>query len=931
MNRAPFFRRLVTSSLIAAGGSWLALPLFALSPIDLRCENATDPLGIDVARPQFSWKLVDPRTGARQTAWQILVAADEATLARDQGEVWDSGRRASDETLHLPYAGRPLRSSESLRWKVRVWDETGAASPWSASATWTMGVLDAKDWAGAEWITDADQLRHEGEPANQRPASPEANATLLVRREFEVSPSLRRAILQVSGLGHYQLHLNGVRQTDDLLTPAWSAYPKTIYYDTVDLTSRLRSGRNALGLVLAGGMYHVAEGRYVKFTTPFHALAARALLRLEYADGHVEEIVTKPGWEVASGPTTFANMFGGEDYDARIEPHGWDLPEFDPAGNPRRTSPWRKAVVHPGLRGELRGATQVSPPMRAQGNLPPKSIRELRPGVAIYDLGQNVALMIRLRSRGPAGARLKILPAELLKPDGSLNRSSCTPGGGEVSWNYTLDGNPAGETWEPRFFYHGCRYLEVHAEPATEGGELPRVERLEGLIVHSDSPPAGDFECSNDLLNRIRTLIRWAQRSNLAHVITDCPHRERLGWLEQYHLHGPSLRYEWDVTRLYAKTFRDMADAQLDNGLIPDIAPEYVVFDGGFRDSPEWGSAGVLTPWQHLEWTADPEPVRRNYDSMKRYVAYLGTRAKDHLLDHGLGDWYDLGPKPPGTAQLTPIALTATAFYFADVDALARMAAHLGETNDARRYEGLRQQIREAFNARFLDAKAGSYATGSQTANALPLVLDLAPEGQRSNVLAALVRDVESRGFSVTAGDVGHRYLLRALAEGGRSDVVYALHRQTERPGYGYILKSGATALTEAWNADPNSSHNHFMLGHLTEWLYHDLAGIQNDPASPIPAFKRVIIHPAVVGDLTWVRAQYDSLRGRIRSAWRRENRHLTMEVTIPPNTTAVVHVPGRQATPLGGALAGVRRLGENGQETRFEVPSGTHRFASEL
>jgi hypothetical protein len=473
----------------------------------------------------------------------------------------------------------------------------------------------------------------------------------------------------------------------------------------------------------------------------------------------------------------------------------------------------------------------------------------------------------------------------------------------------------------------------VERKPSGDGNALPVVETIEGIAVRSTSEPAGEFACSSELFNRIRMLVCWAQRSNIVSVLTDCPHREKLSWLEQYHLNGPALRYEFNLGRLFAKVMNDMADAQLDNGLVPDIAPEYTVFSGGFRDSPEWGSAFVIVPWQQYEWTGDLDLLRRHYVGMKRYVAYLEALSKDHIVSHGLGDWYDIGPKPPGEAQLTPKSLTATAFYYADVQILARTASLLGLPDDAGRYTVLAGKIRAAFTREFFHPETSQYASGSQAANSIPLVLDLVDSSHRNAVLENVVRDVRDRGNSITAGDVGFRYLLRALADGGRSDVIFDMNSQSERPGYGYQLKQGATSLTEAWDARRTSSQNHFMLGQITEWFYHDLAGIQSDPAGP--GFRKIIIRPQPVGDITWVRASYKSIRGTIRSEWRYDGGMYRLDVSIPAGTTATVYVSSRSAADItenGLPLAGVpdvKLLRHEDGHAVLAVASGTYRFAA--
>jgi alpha-L-rhamnosidase len=487
------------------------------------------------------------------------------------------------------------------------------------------------------------------------------------------------------------------------------------------------------------------------------------------------------------------------------------------------------------------------------------------------------------------------------------------------------------ETYFPHFFYQGCRYLQVECLPAAKDGPVPKVLALEGVGVHSASRSIGKFACSNALFNRIHTLIRRAQENNMVSVLTDCPHRERLGWLEQDHLNGPSLRYEFDVAPLFTKILNDMADAQLPNGLVPDIAPEYTVFSGGFRDSPEWGSALPLCAWQQYEWTGDRELLQTYYPQMQAYVAYLGSKAKDDIVDHGLGDWYDLGPGPPGYAQLTPIALTATAFYYADTVTLARTAAVLGRPDDARKFDAQADRIRDAFNRKLFHADTGQVATGSQAANAIALVLNLVPVGQRALVLENLVKDVRAHGNGLTAGDVGYRYLLRALADGNRSDVIFDVNAQSDKPGYGYQLAHGATSLTEAWDARPGSSQDHFMLGQLMEWFYHDLVGIGLDPTGP--GFKKILIHPQPVGDIQYARASCATLRGSVSAEWTRSGDAFSLSVTLPANTTATVWLPssGRGVVHVNGAspdhIAGVRFVRQEAGNRIYSVGSGHYDF----
>jgi hypothetical protein len=880
------------------------------------CEHRQNPLGVDVPQPRLNWMLQSARRGDRQTAYQILVSSDPHWLDRNRGDLWDSGRVVSDETIQISYAGKPLSSSQQVFWKVRVWNADGKVSAWSPVATWTMGVLDSGDWQ-AQWIT-----------------APTKASSVLFRHEFTVKPGLRRAVVHVCGLGQYELSVNGGKVGDGLLAPGWSQYKKTCLYDTLDLSAQLHRGRNAVGIILGNGMYRITRDpvRYVKFTQSFGPLRVIAQIRLDYADGTTDCIATDGSWQTGPSPVTFNNIFAGEDYDARLEPTGWDQPGF------QAVSSWTAAVETSGPGGTLKGLSCAAPPIRAMAVLQPVSAKGLTPNVTVYDLGQNASLMPRIAVSGPAGSFVRIIPAERLQPDGTVDRASCTQDGIRPAWwQYTLKGDGM-ENWFPKFFYQGGRYLQVELHAAAAGGPLPKLRRIEGVVVHSSARPIGEFSSSNPLFNRIYQLVRWAQRSNMMSLMTDCPHREKLGWLEETHLNGPALRYNFDLAPLLQKSVNDMADSQLSNGFVPNIAPEYFIasrtnLTDPFRNSPEWGGAIIMVPWQQYQFDGDLALLRRHYDDMKRYAAFLGSTATNHMVTTGLGDWYDLGPKPPWGSQLTPPALTATAFYQHYNWILARTAGLLGQPDEAKQFDALAGQIRAAFNELFFNPATGQYATGSQCANSLAVVMNLVEPTNRAAVVGAIVADVRRRGNALTAGDVGYRYLLRALAENGRSDVIFDMNNQSEKPGYGYQLKMGATSLTEKWDAGVGSfgSQNHFMLGQINEWFFHDLAGIQPDPQSP--GFKHFFIHPDVVGDLTGVKASYDSVRGKIVSEWKRAQNTLTLHVVVPPNTTATIELPsGREqaVTESGKPVeksAGITFLSFTNSRATYQVGAGDYLF----
>ena len=888
----------------------------ALTPVDLRCEYAVNPLGVDADAPRLFWRLADDRRGRRQTAYELVVARSRREAGRDQG--WDSGRVASDETTGIAVPGLDRQSDREFFWKVRVWDAEGKVSAWSEIATWTTGVLNPADWR-AKWI------------AAPLPGPP----STLLRREWVVQPGLKRALVNVCGLGQYELTLNGKQVGDDLLSPGWSKYNRTCLYDTYDITADLHAGTNAAGLQLGNGMYNVfnATNRYAKFQHSFGPQKAIAQIVMEYADGTVATVGTDASWRAAAGPVTYSSIYGGEDFDARLEQPGWDRPGFEDGR-------WAAATVVPGPGGALRGLSDAAPPIRAFEVQEPTVVLERTNNGALFDLGQNAARMFTLRVSGPVGSRIRLLPAELTNANGTINQVSMGASRKSGIWCEYTKGTDGVEEWTPKFYYAGCRYYEAQCRPAAPGGTRPRVAALTTSVVNSAADPIGEFECSLPLFNRIHTLVRRAQRSNLMSIMTDCPNRERLGWLEEDHLNGPSLRYEFELAPLFTKIMNDIADSQLTNGLVPTTAPEYPAYNGpgdrrnDFGDSPEWGSTFVLAPWQQYEFDGDLDLFRRHYDALERYLAYLGTRANHYIVNYGLGDWYDLGPKPPGYSQLTPIALTATAFYYQDATVMAQAAGWLGQPEAARTYAALADNIRTAFNQRFYNATNGSYATGSQCANAIPLVMGLCEPTNRPAVLAALVQDVRNHGNGLTAGDVGYRYLLRALAEAGRSDVIFDLNNQSDKPGYGMQLQKGATSLTEAWDARRDSSQNHFMLGQIVEWFYHDLAGISSDPAGP--GFKRILINPQPVGTVTWVKASYDSLHGRISSHWERADGGFRLRVTIPPNTTATVFVPVRPGGTVreGGRPAerseGVQYLRTEAGRAVYAVASGEYDFQAE-
>jgi len=846
------------------------------APTELRCEGSAEPLAVTVAKPVFSWTVEASSIAlhsVRQSAYEVRVAARSQDLVSGKSLLWSSGRVLSGATRSdvSPYAGPGLEPQKEYVWQVRVWDENNNPTQWSQPAHWTQAPI----WR-AKWIA-ADSTNSE---AGTHPLP-------LFRKSLGLSGEVKRALLYTSGLGQYEFRINGIKVGNQELTPGWSDYRKTVFYDSYDVTSMLRPGANALAVMLGNGMYSVKEtpGRYQKFVGSYGPPKCIVQLHIELSSGKSIVVISDGSWKTKPGPITFSSTYGGEDYDARREIDGWDRPGFDDAG-------WAAAIVTSAPGGALR--PEVAAPIRVMHTYNPIHRTEPKPGVLVYDLGQNFAGWPSINVTGPAGINVKLISGELLNKDGTVSQSSS----GEPQWySYTLKG-VGNEEWHPRFSYYGFRYVQVEgtATTATTGKKLAKLIALRGEAVHTSSTSVGTFISSDKLLNRIHELIVRAIENNAESLLTDCPHREKLGWLEETHLLAPSLLYDFDLGGIYAATARNIADAQQPDGpkagRVPEIAPQYVVFEpnwGIFDDSPEWGSAAVLAPWYVYQRDGDLGRLVSHLDVMRRYVDYLSTRAQDNIISYGLGDWYDIGPGEPGVSKLTSPGFTPTAIYYQDLRVLQRTLALAGKTHESRSYADKAETVRRHFNARFFDSAAHRYDKGSQTAQAMPLVLDMVPDGERTHVLDALIADIRAHQNHVTAGDVGYHYVVDALLDGGRSDALYDMLERTDSPSYGYQLSQGATALTEAWDANPKSSQDHFMLGDAEEFLYRGLAGIGVDFAAQAP--RQLLLKPQVVGNLQWVRGRYVSAWGPVESNWHRGTSSTDYDFVIPANATATIQL----------------------------------------
>ena len=911
--------------------SWLAATsLQAIDVTRVTCEMMEQPLALSARTPRFGWQMAG-EDGAMQSAYAIEVYAMQP--GGKKRLVWESVIVASTQSQRVAYGGsEPLHPMERYFWRVRVWDENGKPSAWSREAEFRLAP-DSRFW-DAEWIgaiANKDANFPEGrtyEGARLKKAKSQWDAvdslawrSICLRGDFMAKRPIAHATVYVCGLGHYELTLNGRKVGDGEFTPLISDYDKTVYYNTYDVTDYLKAGENAAGVILGNGFYNVmGGGRYRKLQVAFGAPTLLFQLVIDYTDGTREVVKSDATWKYDLSPITFNTIYGGEDYDARLEQAGWDEPGFD-------DSAWKPVVVQEAPKGLLQ--PQQAPPVKIMERydvqkvhkLTPEEVaaacqstkRTVDPSAFMLDMGQNLAGFPEITVKGKRGQKVTILVGEALTDENAVNQRQT---GRQYYYTYTLKGDGV-ETWHPRFTYYGFRYIQV--EGAVMKGQknpqkLPVIQKIQSCFVYNSAPVVGTFECSNHIFTQAHRLIDRAVRSNMQGVFTDCPHREKLGWLEEVHLNGPGLLYNYDLATFGRKVIRDVADAQRPDGMIPSIAPCYVEFAGPgmdpFAESPEWASTLVLFPFMYYDTYGDDSLIREYYPYMRRYVDYLTSRADNHIVDFGLGDWYDYdGIHRAGFSRNTSIAIVATAHYYMDICKLAEAAEMVGNDYDAQCYQSLAEDVKQAFNARFFHEETNQYDTGSQCANALALYLDLVPAERRQAVLDNLVKDIKSHGTRLTTGDVGNRYLFQVLADNGLNELMYAMHNHEDAPGYGFQLKFGATTLTEQWDPRQGSSWNHFMMGQIEEWFYKSLVGLTYDKDEP--GYQRLIIRPQAVGDLTFVKGTYETLYGQVRVEWTREDGVFTLKVAVPVNCTAKVYLPG--------------------DETPREVKSGNHTFTQSI
>lgn len=946
----------------------------SLKPVHLRCEYLENPLGIDEPQPRLSWRIDSDAhdRGRKQTAFQILVSSEHAGLDKESGDLWNSGKLPGDETINIVYRGKPLPSRKACFWKVKMWDEDGHASAWSATATWTMGLLKPGDWK-AQYISFRDlKTVSKDTKLFYLPAAHQ------YRKEFVgQAKSVRRATLYATALGIYELHLNGRRIGDEYFAPGWTDYHMRAYYRAYDLTSQIKAGANALGAWVADGWYSgylgfglltgigtERIGRYSYGKTP----AFLAQLEIEYRDGSTQIISTDKSWKVTGeGPIQEADFLMGEFYDAQREMTGWSRPGFD-------VSKWESAIgaedngeakatfyefqnPESGQNVQIKGR-EVDLRFKRPGRLeaypgvPVKRIQQIKPvaittptnGVYIFNLGQNFAGVVALKVKGPAGTTVRLRHGEMLHPDGRLMTENLRKA--RATDVYVLRGDPNGETYIPRFTFHGFQYVELTGYP----GE-PDLGAITGIVLHSDTPLTSNFECSDPTVNQLFKNIVWTQRANFLDLPTDCPQRdERFGWTGDAQIYVRTATYNADVAAFYSKWIRELMESQRPSGAFPGYAP--FPFQHGWDFGAAWCDAGVICPWTVYKAYGDTRIIERCWEPMTRFIEWRRKTSKDFLgVAHGndWGDWLSLGGK-------TPLEYIDTVYFAYSTHLMAQMAQAIGKGPQASEYQQLFSEIKEAFNKKYVKPD-GSLTVDTQTAYALALWMDLLPENLRTQsgkILANKIREASNETNSgIATGFLGTRPLLPVLSSVGENELAASLLQSRKFPSWGFEVANGATTIWERWNSytkdkgfggEQNAAMNsfsHYSFGAVCEWMFASLAGIDSDGAG----YKRILIRPlppSPVGDsnskpIDWVRAHYDSIHGRIATSWKRTTDSFDLETTIPPNTTATVYLPAKDEsviTESGQKLAqakGIKFLRIEGDRALLTIGSGTYVFTSKL
>lgn len=909
-----------------------------IHPQNLRCEYLTNPIGLDVKHPQLFWNAVSKTNAQKQTAYQILAASSIANLAVGKADLWQTNKIYSDQSTQIKYEGKPLISEAKVYWKIKVWDKNNKASEWSVPAFFTMGLLNPADWS-AHWI-GLDQAVGSDKPKIFHPIL----SARMLRKETKINKTVKTAILYISAAGLYEFYINGNRVGDAVLTPALSQPEKRIFYNTYDVTNLLKTGKNAFGSYIGSGRWasvrplQETTGKWVDdtnndtiagFTPRYPKLLAQ--INITYTDGSKETIATDQTWKItADGPITKNNEYDGEFYDATKEINGWNKAAFNDKS-------WSNAQLVSTPSPLL--SAENKEPIKVMETLKPITVKQIKPGVFIYDMGQNMVGWAKLKVNGKKGTKVKMVFAELLKPDGSLYLDNMRSA--EVTDQYILKGDVNGEIWEPRFVYHGFRYVEISGL-----GDKPDLNTIEGKVVYDAVETIGKFECSNPIMTQLHKNAYWGIRGNYRSMPTDCPQRdERFGWLGDRSIEVKGEAFIFRNTSLYNKWLQDINDAQLENGSIPDVAPTHNNLIKVYNDGVVWPSCFVILPYALYLQTGDKSGIIRNYDAMKKYANMVISQLKNGLIEKNTyGDWC----MPPekldmifseDPARATSGVLLSSCYLYYDFSLLNLYATLLGNKDDAAFYKNEALKIKDAINNKLYNAEKFSYDNNSIASSIIPLGTGVAPEKDQDAIFQTTIKKlVVELDTKIATGLIGGQWQMKVLAENGRPDLAYTLATNTDYPSWGYQITKGATTIWELWNGDKakpdmNSGNHVMLLGDVIIWMYENVAGICADKDAP--GFKKIIMKPDLSDKLSYVKASHKSMYGNIVSEWKLVNKTFDWNIEIPVNTTALVYMPTEDKSKLmvnGKAFSnvlGIQFIKMEHGKAIFEVGSGKYAFTS--
>ena len=888
---------------------------------NLRCEYKVNPIGVDIENPRLSWVLESNQRGVKQIAYQIFVASSLKNLDSEKADIWNSGKIESDNSIQIGYEGKSLESNKKYFWKVKIWDQENKMYS-SETVFWTTGLFKDSDWK-ASWI-GLDKAVGDDDPDTPK----RKLSTRMLRHEFEINKKIKSATAFISGLGLFELYINGNKIGDQVLSPGLAEYNKRTFYMTYDVTKNLQSNKNAIGVILGNGRYFAPRSSEPTETRTYGFPKVICQLQIQYEDGTTSTVITDESWNLTTeGPTRINNEYDGEYYDARMEFDGWSKSNFN-------DTDWMNAEIVD-KPGELL-VSQPNEAIKIMEELTPIAVNEIKPGVFIFDMGQNMVGWVKLFVKGNTGDKVTLRFAEILNDDGSLLLDNIR--GAEVTDTYILKGE-GDESWEPKFTYHGFRYVEMIGYPG-----IPTLSSIKGKVIYDAIETTGSFTCSNPLINSIYKNAYWGIRGNYRSIPTDCPQRdERQGWLGDRSTECIGESFIFNVSNLYNKWLIDIKDAQEESGSLPDVAPSYWPL---YSDNTTWPGTYLFASEMLYNQYGDLKTIETHYPNMQKWIKHMSQFLKDGIMPKDTyGDWC----VPPEDINVihssdplrnTSAEYIGTAYFYYELKLMEKFARLLGKENDAVEYSKTADKMKIAFNKKFLDKNDIRYSNNSHTANILALAFDLVPPEHKERVVNNLLQKILGDSDShVGNGLIGGQWLMRTLTHSDHADVAYILASNNTYPSWGYMVEHGATTIWELWNGDHgdaamNSGNHVMLLGDLIIWFYENLAGIKTDPDNP--AFKHIIMKPQVLGDLTYVTASYNSIHGEIKSGWKFENGKFNWDISIPANTSATVYIPtlNKEDVKEGNKLASnsdnVSFTRWNGNLAVFEIGSGDYSFSSD-